>query len=160
MKATVFILVCFACTCEVLAGDFTNLDFELLNTNNVQFFRDDNVPFVQGLGATFDLMPGWDLFIGGNRQLTVGFNYFPLFNGYITFFDKDRSPDSSSAAVLPYSYQPFVFPGLAQPVTLEQMGTIPVDAVKLTFDTPVIRPPDPPPEVRINDQVQQALPLS
>ena len=75
MKRTIFILqFVIRCSQTMEAAPFQNLSFDEANTNNVEFFipaQGGRPP--EGVGASIDFLPAWQLFpINSSEREVVG----------------------------------------------------------------------------------------
>jgi hypothetical protein len=122
-------LLLFLAAESVLAGVFTNLDFELANTNNAGVV-DLGKPYFQGHGPIEEILPGWHFFVGTNELSGMFFNVLASDPGGESIISKLALPDFS------YIFPPDGFQGNYAfavstdytPYVLSQSGQIPSDA--------------------------------
>ncbi len=141
MTRTLFynIVTSLAMLSQAGAAAFSNLDFELANTNNVvpQEFS-QNFPYFSGFGTVGDLLPRWSLSFGSQPVSLINLNVQPPGANYIGIVSQEAAKDFTKFFPGGFSGNYGLFVDvLTTPYSLKQRGDVPLDAQRLSIDAHV-----------------------
>jgi hypothetical protein len=88
MRGCHLLAVLGCCAGLVHAAPFENLGFDGANLRNLSV---EPGPVLRGTGPAQELLPGWQLSLGGKPQTTLGLNLDLLAGGYATLISADQS---------------------------------------------------------------------
>jgi hypothetical protein len=151
MRARFAVCLLAASVCALGAGPFRNLGFEEANTNSATLYwgRDalGEKFILTGSGPTADLLPGWEVLLGGERQAGVAYNNVNFGYPSLTIYDRVTLGHPLETENRFYVQLATLTPDspAGVPVSIVQTGLVPADAKYLSWDDdtlsgPIVRP--------------------